>query len=67
MSRILSSPSPWSRVAPWLRRSLPVLLGLAGLALGFLGPYVWVLDRRVQAEFGRLQWQVPTRVFARPL
>jgi penicillin-binding protein 1B len=67
LSRTPSSPSPWSRLAPWLRRSLPLLLGLAGLAVGFLGPYVWVLDRRVQAEFGRLQWQVPTRVFARPL
>lgn len=43
------------------------MLGLLGLAIGFLGPYVWVLDQRVQAEFGRLQWQIPTRVYARPL
>jgi penicillin-binding protein 1B len=57
----------WHRLAPWLRRALPWALALCGLAIGFLGPYVWVLDRRVQAEFGRLQWQVPTRVFARPL
>ena len=68
------SPQPlslWTRLAPWLRRALPVALRVAlaalGLAIGFLGPYVWVLDRRVQAEFGRLQWQVPTRVYARPL
>jgi penicillin-binding protein 1B len=52
---------------PWLRRALPFVLALAGLAAGFLGPYVWVLDRRVQEEFGRLEWQVPTRVYARPL
>jgi penicillin-binding protein 1B len=59
--------SLWSRLAPWLRRALPFALLAFGLALGFLGPYVWVLDKRVQAEFGRLQWQVPTRVYARPL
>jgi penicillin-binding protein 1B len=61
------APSFRTRVAPWLRRALPYALALAGIAIGFLGPYVWVLDQRVQAEFGRLQWQVPTRVFARPL
>jgi penicillin-binding protein 1B len=52
---------------PWLRRALPFALALLGLLVGFLGPYVWVLDRRVQEEFGRLEWQVPTRVYARPL
>jgi penicillin-binding protein 1B len=52
---------------PWLRRALPFALALLGLLIGFLGPYVWVLDRRVQEEFGRLEWQVPTRVYARPL
>jgi penicillin-binding protein 1B len=56
-----------ARVTPWLRRAWPPLLGLFGVAVGFLGPYVWVLDQRVQSEFGRLQWQVPTRIYARPL
>jgi penicillin-binding protein 1B len=67
LSRPDPSPSLWVRLAPWLRRALPWGLALVGLTAGFLGPYVFVLDRRVQAEFGRLQWQVPTRVFARPL
>jgi penicillin-binding protein 1B len=57
-------PSFWK---PWLRRALPVALGVMGLAGGFLAPYVWVLDRRVQAEFENLEWQVPTRVLGRPL
>ncbi len=48
-------------------RLWPPALGVLGLAAGFLVPYVWVQDQRVQAEFGRLQWQLPTRVFARPL
>ncbi len=47
----------WWRVA---------LLGL-GLFLGVGIPYVWHLDREVRREFAQLQWQVPTRVFARPL
>jgi penicillin-binding protein 1B len=38
-----------------------------GLAAGFLVPYLWYLDQRVQAEFAGLEWQVPTRVLARPL
>lgn len=52
---------------PWLRRALPFALAALGLLIGFLGPYLWVLDHRVQEEFGRLEWQVPTRVYARPL
>ncbi len=46
---------------------MPLALLLLGVSVGFLGPYAWVLDKRVQVEFGRLQWQVPTRVHARPL
>lgn len=38
-----------------------------GLLAGFLGPYVWVADREVRDAFGRLTWQVPTRVLAQPL
>jgi penicillin-binding protein 1B len=51
----------WRR---WLLRGL-----LAGLALGLvIGlPMLWVLDKQVRAEFDALAWQVPTRVYARPL
>nr|MBP6627516.1 penicillin-binding protein 1B [Arenimonas sp.] len=48
----------------WLLRG--VLLAL-GLALGVGVPLFWVLDRQVRAEFDQLAWQVPTRVYARPL
>lgn len=50
-----------------LWRALPFVLAVFGIGLGFLVPYLWVLDARVQEEFGRLTWQVPTRVYARPL
>jgi len=53
------------------RRRWRVLLGpgllLLGLAAGFLGVYLWTVDRWLQAEFGRLSWQIPTRIYARPL
>ncbi|WP_414636565.1 penicillin-binding protein 1B [Arenimonas sp.] len=42
------------------------LLGL-GLLIGIGGPYIWHLDKQVRQEFAQLQWQVPTRVYARPL
>jgi penicillin-binding protein 1B len=38
-----------------------------GLVIGIGAPYVWYLDKQVQREFAQLQWQVPTRVYARPL
>ena len=43
-----------------------MLVGL-GLFLGLALPYVWYLDKQVRNEFAQLQWQVPTRVYARPL
>ena len=51
----------WRR---WLLRG-----ALAGLALLLVVgvPMVWVLDKQVRAEFDALAWQVPTRVYARPL
>jgi penicillin-binding protein 1B len=51
----------WRR---WLLRG-----ALAGLALLLVigVPMVWVLDKQVRAEFEQLAWQVPTRVYARPL
>ncbi|MRU25092.1 penicillin-binding protein 1B, partial [Xylella fastidiosa subsp. multiplex] len=40
--------------------------GLA-LAMGFLVPYTLYLNQQVTARFGELRWQIPTRVYARPL
>lgn len=50
-----------------MRRLLPPVLLVLGLGIGFLGPYVWLADRQVREAFGRLTWQVPTRVLAQPL
>ena len=51
----------WRR---WLLRG-----GLVGFgALLLIGlPVLWMLDKQVRAEFDELAWQVPTRVYARPL
>ncbi len=48
----------------WLLRACLLALGL-GLGVGV--PLFWVLDKQVRAEFEQLAWQVPTRVYARPL
>jgi len=48
----------------WLRA--PFLLAL-GAAIGFLGPYLFILDRQVRSRFDDLSWQIPSRVYARPL
>lgn len=45
---------------------VPALVGL-GVALGFLPPYVLYLDHEVRSRFDDLSWQVPSRVYARPL
>ncbi len=62
-ARASKNPTP----RPWRRWLLPSLVGLAALAVGFLVPTWWVMDRHLQYEFGRLSWQIPTRVLARPL
>ena len=51
-----------------LRRFLriPFWLGI-GLATGFLGPYVVYLDAQVRSRFDDLSWDLPSRVYARPL
>ncbi len=49
------------------RLAKPLLLLGAGLGIGFLGPYFYVIDQRVASDFAALSWQVPTRVMARPL
>src|SRR5687768_16972964 len=49
------------------RRLLTWGLAAVGLGLGFLIPYTLYLNQQVGARFGQLQWQLPTRVYARPL
>ncbi|MEO6366311.1 MAG: penicillin-binding protein 1B [Luteimonas sp.] len=51
----------------WRRRLLAWGLAIAGLGLGFLIPYMLYLNHEVGQRFGQLQWQLPTRVYARPL
>jgi len=48
----------------WIMRCM--LIGV-GLIVGLGLPYVWYLDKQVRTEFAQLAWQVPTRVYARPL
>lgn len=38
-----------------------------GFVVGFLGPYLWYLDRLVQAGFEGLRFDTPSRVYARAL
>src|SRR4249919_3130592 len=51
----------------WRRRLLTWGLAAVGLGLGFLVPYTLYLNHQVGERFGQLRWQVPTRVYARPL
>ena len=51
----------------WRRRLLTWTLAAIGLGLGFLIPYTIYLNGQVTERFGQLRWQVPTRVYARPL
>ncbi len=60
-NKAVASPPRWRH---WML--LAVLFGFA-LGVGFLLPTWWVVDRYLQHEFGRLAWQIPTRVMARPL
>ena len=50
----------------WRVLRIPFLIGV-GLALGFLVPYAWTLDREVRSRFDDLSWELPSRVYARPL
>ncbi len=52
---------------PWRQRLLTWALAALGLGLGFLIPYMLYLNHQVSQRFGALQWQIPTRVYARPL
>jgi penicillin-binding protein 1B len=51
----------------WRRYLLTTVLAAAGLGLGFLIPYTLYLNHQVSQRFGELRWQIPTRVYARPL
>ena len=51
----------------WRQRLLGWGLAAVGLGLGFLIPYTLYLNHQVTQRFGELQWQIPTRVYARPL
>lgn len=48
-------------------RLLALFLTLAAVSVGFLVPYTLHLNAQVTERFGQLRWQVPTRVYARPL
>ncbi|HJW45102.1 MAG TPA: penicillin-binding protein 1B, partial [Lysobacter sp.] len=56
-----------SETGQWKRRLVTWTLAAIGLGLGFLIPYMLYLNHEVSERFGRLQWQIPTRVYARPL
>ncbi|TWG89501.1 penicillin-binding protein 1B [Luteimonas sp. J16] len=51
----------------WRRRLVTWALALVGLGIGFLVPYALYLNHQITERFGELRWQVPTRVYARPL
>jgi len=58
------TPSLRSRLKTWFWR---ISLLVLGLTIGIGVPYLWKLDKQVREQFAQLQWQVPTRIFARPL
>ena len=60
--RRLFSLFAWS----WRLLRIPLLLAIGGLT-GFLVPYLITLDQQVRERFDDLSWQIPSRVFARPL
>jgi penicillin-binding protein 1B len=53
------------RVA-WRLVRIPFWLAL-GVSAGFLGPYVVYLDGQVRSRFDDLSWDLPSRIYARPL
>ncbi len=52
---------------PWKQRLLKIALVCVGVGLGFLIPYMLYLNHQVTLRFDQLRWQLPTRVYARPL
>jgi penicillin-binding protein 1B len=52
--------------AAWRFLRIPFWLAL-GVCLGFLGPYLVYLDGQIRSRFDDLSWDLPSRVYARPL
>ena len=52
---------------PWRSRLITWGMAAVALGLGFLVPYTIYLNNQVTQRFGELRWQIPTRVYARPL
>ncbi|MET0229482.1 MAG: penicillin-binding protein 1B [Rhodanobacteraceae bacterium] len=50
----------------WRFLRVPVLIGV-GFAIGFVVPYAAWLDSEVRSRFDDLSWEIPSRVYARPL
>ena len=59
--------TPTDPAPQWRRRLVTWTLAAIGLGLGFLIPYTLYLNHEVGQRFGQLRWQIPTRVYARPL
>ncbi|WP_312366328.1 penicillin-binding protein 1B [Stenotrophomonas sp.] len=53
--------------SPWRNRLITWGMAAVALGLGFLIPYTLYLNSQVTQRFGELRWQIPTRVYARPL
>ena len=51
----------------WRLRLMGWTLVAVAIGMGFLIPYTLYLNHQVSVRFGQLRWQVPTRVYARPL
>jgi penicillin-binding protein 1B len=51
----------------WRRRVLRWTAVIVAVGMGFLIPYTLYLNHQVTVRFGQLRWQLPTRVYARPL
>ncbi len=51
----------------WPRLLSTAVLATIGLGLGFLIPYSLYLNHEVGQRFDQLRWQLPTRVYGRPL
>jgi penicillin-binding protein 1B len=64
----LSAPSRTASIVGFLWRlvRVPFWLGL-GFAIGFLPLYVRDLDRQLRSRFDDFSWDLPSRVYARPL
>ena len=50
----------------WRYLRIPFWLG-TGLSIGFLAPYAIYLDGQVRSRFDDLSWDIPSRIYARPL